>query len=189
MVETPWRESPKLPKAMRIGGLLFTVGLLATLAGALALWLSSVRQAIFAADRAEIPHALELTGKGGEYTLLLLPNPLPQTPYLGNVEAYLRCDVLRPDATTETIDCSRQAIGGETDAGTELGHFVTTAGTTRVTCHFENNRPSSGYYYSAAATSLWYRGAALTLLIGGLVALCGGILLLTLGYRRRAAPG
>jgi hypothetical protein len=175
-----------LNRGARAGGCLVALGFVGLVLAGAATWTSAVGQAIFAAGRAEVPHSIALEGDGGEYALLLLANPLPQTPYVGNAEAYLRCDVARPDGTSLVVDGSRQAVGSETDVGVEIGRFVTTPGTTRVTCHFQDNRASSGYYYSAAATSPWYRRLLLATFASSTLALVLGAALLVAAYRKRA---
>ncbi len=167
----------------RAGGWLFTVGFFGLVASLLVTCSSSLGQVVFATDRAEVPHPLEVRGDGGEYTLVLLANPLPQSPYLGNPVAYLRCEVNHPEAQRSSIDGAVALVRNESTLGTDIGRFRTTAGTTHVTCDFKDHRPSSGYHYAVAPTTPSYLKAAVAGLAVSALLLALGVWLLR-GPRR-----
>ena len=135
---------------IRVGGWLFLIGLVALIIGALATWLGTLGQAAFANDRVEIPGELTFDGDGGDYTLLLIENPVYATGY-GNAVAQIICDVARPDGTTTEVDGSFALVRTETDLGVEIGRFSTTAGETVVDCRWSGTGGDREGYYASVA--------------------------------------
>ena len=171
---------------IRVGGWLFLIGLVALIIGALATWLGTLGQAAFANDRVEIPGELTFDGDGGDYTLLLIENPVYATGY-GNAVAQIICDVARPDGTTTEVDGSFALVRTETDLGVEIGRFSTTAGETVVDCRWSGTGGDrEGYYASVAPAASWFSIASTALLIGGIALLLIAGALLYRGYRGRS---
>lgn len=176
-------RTERLDRPIRIGGVLISVGFVLLLVGAIAAWVVGIGQAVLAYDRAAVGESLTFEGSAGDYSLLLLFNPL--TPFVGSPEAQIDCAGERPDGSTFELNGSRAAVRTETDAGIEIGRFSTTSGTTTVTCT-RNGVGSDGYFYSVAPITSWVSIASLAALVAGVVLLLVGAALLVYGFRGRA---
>jgi hypothetical protein len=169
---------------IRAGAWLTIIGLVPLLVGGVATWAVGIGQAAFANDRTAIPGTLSFDGDGGEYSLLLIAAPVIAVGP-DNVVAQVRCDVARPDGSTDTVDGSFAVVRTETDAGVEIGRFTTTAGTTSVDCEWRNSG-HDGYFASVAPTSSTFSVVSTALLVLGIVLLLVASGLLYIGFRGRA---
>lgn len=177
-------RTERLQRPIRVGSVLIAVGLILLLAGAIATWVVGIGQAVLAYDRAAVGETLTFDGKAGDYSLLLLRNPL--TPFIGNPEAQIDCAVERPDDRTIQVNGAVAAVRTETDAGIEIGRFSTTEGTTTVTCASTSAISSAGYFYSVAPVKPWFAIASTVALAAGVVVILVGVALLIIGFRGRA---
>lgn len=176
-------HTERLQRPMRIGGVLVSVGFVLLVLGAIATWVVGIGQAVLAYDRAAVGESLTFEGAAGDYSLLLLFNPL--TPFIGTPEAQIDCVGQRPDSSTFEVNGARAAVRTETDAGIEIGRFSTTDGTTIVTCT-GNGIASSGYFYSVAPVKSWLSIASTATLIGGIVLVLAGTGFIAYGIRGRS---
>jgi hypothetical protein len=185
-VPEPAPVPPPPGRALRWGGILMVAGILLTAAGGITTAVTQTTQIALAADRAEIPDPLTFDATASGYRIILLADPLiVRRPFINNPQAQFLCDVERADGTTTQIDTGTSAVRTETDLGIELGEFDATRGSTTVTCHWKDDRESSGYFYSVAPSSSLVETIALVVLIAGLLTLAVAILLTIRGYMVR----
>jgi hypothetical protein len=159
----------------RLLGIATTVGLLLTIGGAITLAVSQNSEAVFAADRAEIPEPLTFDTHDGRYRIMLLRDPV--TPNFGTAEARLLCTVALADGSELSIDTATQATRAESDLGIELGSFDAVAGRTTVACDWKDGGGGRFYYYSVAPSPSVLGIVGVVALVVGLVLLVGGGLL------------
>ena len=103
---------------MKLLGVATVIGLVLTVGGAVTLAVAQNSEAIFAADRGEIPDPLTFDASDGRYRITLLRDPL--TPEFDNEVARLLCTVDLSDGSQQTIDGAIALTRSESDLGIEI---------------------------------------------------------------------
>lgn len=179
-------RTERLRGPIRAGLALALVGLAVVIASGITISVVNIGQAVFANDREQVGTELTFDGDGGEYGLLLIVTPITSAAFTSNPETYVDCTGQRPDGTSFTVKGSAALTRTETDAGFEIGRFTTTAGTTAVTCDWNDPaRNTVDVYYSVAPSSIISTIATVVLVLG-IALILVGVGLLIRGLRGRA---
>jgi hypothetical protein len=180
VVRTERRQRP-----LRAGIVASVAGLGAIVGGAVMFSAVQASQVLSPIADADVGDTLTFEADGGSYALVLKRGEISDENVVSRLVSDTTCTVVASDATTRTVDGSRQFSSSQTDFGASIGTFSAPKGTTKVTCVGEGSRLAFDRY-AVAPERTTAQIIAFVILGVGLLAAAAGAWLIVVGLRGRS---